>query len=186
MFEVDDERPFIFFLLRFGLFLPTFSSWLVTGLCRLGRRLTMVVFQPILCVIFFIFHSILRAEILFLIASFSIYPKSIIDKGVVIEELTLPTSLVLEEITFIEISICPVIYTIAVLFIEHIVPFIAFATLSRIVPYSISVSETLFEVSTVNAAILPGILSKPFRQPIYEFSFKFVSVEVVLHSLTVL
>jgi hypothetical protein len=186
MFEVDDERPFIFFLLRFSLLVAAFSSCLVAVLCRLGGGLAMIVFQLILSMVFLTLHSILRAEILFFVASFSVYPKSIIHEAIVIVELPLSASLIFEEIAFIQVPIRPVIYAKAVLFIQHIVPLIAFTTLVRIIPHSIPVSEALLEVSTVNAAILPGILSKPLRQPIYEFSFKFVSIEVVLHSLSVL
>lgn len=133
-----------------------------------------------------ILQSILRAEILLLVASLSIYPESVINEGIVIVELSLSATLVFEEISLIKVPVRPVVYAISVLLIKHVVSLVTFATLTHIIPHSVPISEALLEISTVNAAVLPSILSKSLRQPIYEFSFEFVTVEIVLHSFTML
>ena len=99
--------------------------------------------------------------------------------------MSLTATLVFEEISFVEVSVCPVIHPIAVFLIEHVMSLVAFAAIGNIVPHSISVSKALFEISAVNAAVLPSVFSKPLGEAIHKLSLKLIAVEVILYSLSV-
>jgi hypothetical protein len=63
---------------------------------------------------------------------------------------------------------------------------VALTTLRHVVPHPIAITEALLKITTVDTAVLPGVLAESLWKTIHEFPFKFVSVKVVLYSLSML
>lgn len=98
--------------------------------------------------------------------------------------MSLTATLVFEEISFIKVSVCPVIHPIAVFFIEHVMSLVALVAIRNIVPHSISISKALLEISAVYAAVLPSVFSKPLGKAVHKLSLKFIAVKVILYSFS--
>ena len=92
--------------------------------------------------------------------------------------------MVFNEIALVDISIGPVVDAISMFSIEHVVTFILLFPL-RVVPYSISVSKSLFEIPSIVRAIFPVVGSESFGQSVDKLSAIFITVGVVLDSLPV-
>lgn len=149
LLEVYDKGAVLLLLRWFWVFFNAFCSFFTSELGRLGWCLAVIFFQ-----------SVLSDEILFLVTSLAVYPKALIDKFLLEEELSLSASLVFEESAFVEIAICPIIHSEAVFFIKHIMSFVILCTWLRVCPNTVSVAIALFEVSSIEADISPSILSE--------------------------
>lgn len=106
LLEVYDKRAVLLLLRGFWVFVAAFCPFFTSELSRLGRRFAVVFFQPVL-----------SDEIFFLVTSLAVNPKSLIDKFLLEEELSFSASLVFKERAFVEIAICPIVHSKAVLLI---------------------------------------------------------------------
>ena len=61
---------------------------------------------------------------------------------------------------------------------------VALVAIRNIVPHSISISKALLEISTVDAAVLPSVFSKPLGKAVHKLSLKFIAVKVILYSFS--
>lgn len=97
----------------------------------------------------------------------TILPCSFIHQRVPAIELTVPVSNILEELTFVIVTIFPNINTVAGLTVQKIVPSVGLTVLlMTFFPNTESISDTLLKITFVIATITPNIFPIALGQSI--------------------
>ena len=145
----------------------------------------------------------------FLLRLLSIFPKTTINQLIsTIIKLSISVTIITFKVALISPSIVPDINAISWFFVHRIVTFIGLQSTIIGLPKSISISETLLEITFERAVVFPQVFSWTFRktidklssvkiaisvpfftltvlQSVFEWTYKEISIEFLMHSLTI-
>jgi hypothetical protein len=130
---------------------------------------------------FHYFRLVIPRLVVVLLTFLPIEPESAINNFLIIVKRSLPASLVLNKIAFINIPVCPIVHPIAMLPIQHVMTLIIFLSSH---PHSIPIPIALLEIPIVLRAICPRILSESFGQSVHKLSIVFISIGEVLDAFS--
>lgn len=123
-------------------------------------------------------------SVLFFCTALSIDPEAVIDELFLVEEHSFSAALVLEEASFVEEPISPVVHSIAVFFVQHVVAFVGLPSRVTVSPRPVAVAVALDKVALVGRPVCPLVLSQSLRLTVYVLALVAISILVEFGSLS--